>query len=183
MLKTVDEALAVIGREVRPLGVMRASPAEAHGHWLAEAVTMGSDSPPFDRALLDGFAVRSGDAKVGVSLRIIGRQDAGGARFEGKVVEGTCVAINTGAMLPAGADGVLMVELSEVHGDQVKVLREVKAGEGIQRRGAQAKAGAVALAVGGAEDECGGDCGGSDGGGGGVCGVAEAAGGGAEHGG
>jgi molybdopterin molybdotransferase len=148
MLKTVDEALVVIGREVRPLGIVRASPAQAHGHWLAEAVHMGSDSPPFDRALLDGFAVRSGDAKEDASLRIIGRQDAGGARFEGAVVEGTCVAINTGAMLPTGVDGVLMVEWSKVEGDTVKVLREVKAGEGIQRRGAQAKAGAVALTAG-----------------------------------
>jgi molybdopterin molybdotransferase len=149
MLKSVDEALAVIRQEVSPLQTIQASPANAHGHWLAHAVHMRGDSPPFDRALLDGFALRSADAQEDASLRIIGSQDAGGAGWNGAIVEGTCIAINTGALLPAGADSVLMVELSETCDNTMKVLRTVKPGEGIQRRGAQAIAGAIALPAGG----------------------------------
>ncbi len=125
------------------------SPVDACGHVFARAVSMQDDNPPFDRALLDGFAVRAEDARVGASLEIIGRQDAGGQVWTGVVAAGKCVGINTGAVLPGGADAVLMVEHSSlVEGGLVKVLKEVKAEQGIQRRAAHGGAGGVALAAG-----------------------------------
>jgi molybdopterin molybdotransferase len=155
MLKTVDEALAAMRAEISPLGVLEREAEKAHGYLLAESVLMHSDSPPFDRALVDGFAVRSADASVGAILRIIGRQDAGGSIWQrvpgvplSEVSQGTCVAINTGAVVPRGVDAVLMVEQSEREGEGIKVLRAVRPEEGIQRRGAQARAGSVALPVG-----------------------------------
>src|SRR5665213_3713943 len=78
MLKSVDETLEMIRRRCERLGTIVLPPTDACGHVLAEAVPMGGDSPPFDRALLDGFAVRAEDARVGASLEMIGRQDAGG---------------------------------------------------------------------------------------------------------
>ena len=154
MLYSVDETFRAIRSSATFLAPVSVSPYEARGLALAAAVTMESDSPPFDRALLDGYAVISGDAKPATRLKIVGRQDAGGAVWRGQVQRGQCVAINTGAPMPSGADAVLMVEHSEVtqtgEGGQSEVIvgKTVGAEFGVQRRGAQARAGAEVLPAG-----------------------------------
>jgi molybdopterin molybdotransferase len=120
----------------------------AGGSVLAAALRMDIDSPPFDRAAVDGFAVQSGHARAGALLEIIGRQDAGGALFAGVVGPGQCVGINTGGRMPAGADGVLMVEHAVVEGDRMRVGKAVGAGHGMQRQGSDARAGQVVLEAG-----------------------------------
>ena len=74
----VQEALAIIEGQVRPLGPRLVPLAEALGLRLADAVRMDIDAPPFARAMLDGFAVRAVDAVAGAQLKAIGSIDAGG---------------------------------------------------------------------------------------------------------
>ncbi len=155
MFATIEETLAVIHREVGKLGIIKVAVGMGHAHVLAEPVLWASDSPPFDRALLDGFAVRSVDARIGAQLQIVGKRDAGGVGgWDGAFNQGQCVAINTGAVFPAGADAVLMVEHSRTERPSddgpafVTVLREVRAENGVQRRGAHGRVGSVALAAG-----------------------------------
>ncbi|HUO09948.1 MAG TPA: gephyrin-like molybdotransferase Glp [Phycisphaerae bacterium] len=160
MLYSVDETLEAIRTVAAALSPVRAGIAAAGGRVLAEPVLMESDSPPFDRALVDGFAVQSADAAPATRLVIVGKQDAGGEIWGGRLQRGQCLAINTGAPLPAGADAVLMVEHSEVTqtGEAgegggnarrlVTVMKAVAPNSGIQRRGAQAKAGSVVLPAG-----------------------------------
>lgn len=147
-MQSVHEVLTTITREVRPMVARQVPLEEAGGAVLAEPVTMDIDSPPFDRAVLDGFAVQSVHAPAGALLEIIGRQDAGGALFEDVVGPGQCLGINTGGRLPAGADGVLMVEHATVEGNHVHVGKPVGRGHGIQRQGADARAGQVVLEAG-----------------------------------
>jgi molybdopterin molybdotransferase len=147
-MKTVEEVLAILRREVRAAAPSRRIPiAQAFGRILAQNIASDLDSPPFDRALLDGFAVRSADAIVGNALEIIGRQEAGKAVFAGVVGPWQCVAINTGGMMPRGADAVLMIEHSSP-GDASGTVRIGKAaspGYGVQNRGAAAAKGQQVL--------------------------------------
>ena len=147
---TVDQALHAIHANVVPLPP-RPAPL-ALGGTLAQDVRMDDDSPRFDRSLLDGFAVRAQDALVGAALQFIGQIDAGGPIFSGIVAPGNCLGINTGGIIPNGADAVLMVEyshrLTRDGREFIVVNNAVHAGYGIQRRGSDAHAGDLVLSAG-----------------------------------
>src|SRR5947207_1091623 len=79
----------------------------AAGRVLAETILADRDYPPFPRATRDGFAVRSADvASVPATLEVIGEVKAG-SEFGGRVGNGQCVSIMTGAPTPLGADAVV----------------------------------------------------------------------------
>ena len=100
--------------------------ADALGRVLAEDQLSPMDSPPFDKAAMDGFAVRSDDRSH--TLRVLETIAAGDSpRVE--IKEGTCSKIMTGAMIPPGADKVVRVEYTDAQftretGDQVSFLQE-----------------------------------------------------------
>ena len=77
----------------------------ADGRVAAHDVISPLDVPPFDRAAMDGFAVRAADVTPGATLTCIGRVFTGEV-FAGEVRHGECVEIATGAPMPAGADAV-----------------------------------------------------------------------------
>ena len=80
---------------------------------LREDVFADSDSPPFDKAIRDGFAVRSDDVmEIPATLSVIGESRAGLASNV-HVQKGQCCEIMTGAPLPSGANAVVMVENTE----------------------------------------------------------------------
>jgi molybdopterin molybdotransferase len=92
----------------------------AAGRVPARDVASRVDVPSFDRSMMDGFAVRAEDTYGAtpynpLPLRIIGTC-LPGEPFAGRVERGTAVRIMTGAPLPAGADGVLPVEETEIDG-------------------------------------------------------------------
>ncbi len=71
-----------------------------------------TDLPPFDRAQMDGYAVRAQDvAEAPARLRIVG-ESAAGKGWHHQLEEGQAVRIMTGAPVPAGADSVQQVELT-----------------------------------------------------------------------
>ena len=87
---------------------------EATGRVLAEEVLAGVDLPPFDRVMMDGFALRAQDiAGAPVTLPVMG-EVAAGAAGEDPLQPGTARAIMTGAPLPPGADAVVPVEWTRV---------------------------------------------------------------------
>src|SRR5438874_11265968 len=80
---------------------------------LREDVFSDADSPPFDKAIRDGYAVRFEDLeKVPAVLTIIGESRAG-AGADVNVQRGQCCEIMTGAPLPMGANAVVMIENTE----------------------------------------------------------------------
>jgi molybdopterin molybdotransferase len=84
--------------------------AEAVGRVLAEAVRAEADSPPYDKSLVDGYAVRAEDLSSGTArLRVVAEILAGQVS-DVEVRPGTAARIMTGAPLPRGADAVVMVE-------------------------------------------------------------------------
>lgn len=140
---------------IRIVGARAAKPAaetvplaESLGRVLAEDAHADRDYPPFHRSTRDGFAVRAGDlAPVPATLKRLGEVRAGDS-FAGTVGSGECVQIMTGAPLPEGADAVVMIEYTELKGEQVLVKRGVAAGANVVPRGSEARQGSKLLEAG-----------------------------------
>lgn len=147
---TVADALAILLAEVQPLPPAQVPLAEALGLVLAEEVVADRDSPPFDKALMDGYAVRSADLPDGNGqLRVIEEVLAGQVP-QRTVGSGEATRIMTGAPMPAGADAVVPVEQTETPPDPASPVVEVRnspcqPGRNILPRGASTRAGTVVL--------------------------------------
>jgi molybdopterin molybdotransferase len=146
MLEVAD-ALAIVlqhAGSLRP--VMQPLSSALLNQVLAVDVRADRDSPPFDKSLRDGYAVRSGN--YGTDLLVI-EEIAAGKMPTKSVGRGECARIFTGAPIPDGADAVVMVEDTEANGEHVRILdASVKAGQWIFRRGTEMRAGEVVLPAG-----------------------------------
>ena len=146
----VKEAINIVLQHSPRLGFEAAALGEVMGRILGEDIIADSDLPPFDRAQMDGYAVRAADvARVPARLRIAG-ESAAGAGWHHEMKPGEAVRIMTGAPVPAGADAVQQVELTrEVDsGAVVEILEPVEAGRSIVKQAAEIKAGAAVLRAG-----------------------------------
>jgi molybdopterin molybdotransferase len=153
------EAFASLARACSPNERVEIVPLEAAvGRVLAADVTAAETLPAFARATMDGYAVRSADS-AGASeqspayLRLTGDVPTG-VVAPMRVRAGEAVRIHTGAMLPPGADAVVMVEETNLHAAagaraaEVEVLASVAVGENVLAIGEDVRAGAVALGAG-----------------------------------
>ncbi|WP_205699272.1 gephyrin-like molybdotransferase Glp [Conexibacter sp. SYSU D00693] len=143
---SIDEARAEVLAAVTPLPAEEVALADAQGRVLAEDLTTPHATPPFDTTAMDGFAVRAGDA--GRRLRVVGESRAGAPHEGPALQDGEAIRISTGAALPAGADGVLQVELVDDDGDHVVLRDPVAAGRNVRRAGEDTQAGATVLRAG-----------------------------------
>jgi len=146
----LKEALDRILAAVPAASGERVKLADAHGRVLLERVVSRVDLPGFDNSSMDGYAVRSADAraasaKTPVRLRVAGKIPAGRI-FEGEVTAGACVRLFTGAALPGGADAVVRQEDTRVDPaapGEVLILEPVEPGEHVRRRGEDVARGAT----------------------------------------
>ncbi len=114
---TFEEAIALVTGAAYPLSVEPCSLSECLGRVLAADVFADMDMPPFDKSAVDGFACRKQD--MSAPLRIVETIAAGKAPAV-KIGPGECARIMTGAMIPQGADTVLMVENTVTEGEMVR---------------------------------------------------------------
>ncbi|HEY2381313.1 MAG TPA: gephyrin-like molybdotransferase Glp [Terriglobia bacterium] len=116
---------------------------------LREDILSDEDSPRFDKATRDGFAVRFEDLlEVPAELTVIGESRAG-AGSGVHVDRGCCCEIMTGAPFPDGANAVVMVEHTErLSPDKVRIRKTVRKNEGLLRRGAEVRKGERILQAG-----------------------------------
>jgi molybdopterin molybdotransferase len=142
---SVDEARAIVREHAAPLNETEdVALAAAAGRVLAGPVRNDRDDPPFDRAMMDGFAVRAADTvPAPARLRVVGRIAAGAAELP-EVPAGGAAWINTGAPLPPGADAVVPVEQTREAGDAVEIEAAVEPGAAVMAHGTLARAGDVA---------------------------------------
>jgi molybdopterin molybdotransferase len=151
MLKTVEEALVAILEHVTPLAPQPVPLSEALGLTLAEAVVSDADSPPFDKALMDGYAVRSVDVQGGKAvLRVIEEVTAGHMPFKPLGLD-EATRIMTGAPLPEECDCVVRIEHAR-GGDSGKTVTlettDTQPGTNILLQGAVMRAGDAVLPAG-----------------------------------
>ena len=129
--------------------------AQALGRVLASDISSPIDVPPFDRALVDGFALRAADTEGANAARprrlALNREIlACGVAPTGSVATGTATPIATGGMIPRGADAVVMVEQTEFFEDAlaVDVTGPVRPGQFVGYAGADIASGETVLARG-----------------------------------
>jgi molybdopterin molybdotransferase len=143
----VAEALDVILRCAKPLPPQPHPPAL--GRVLAEDVASDLDMPPFDKAMMDGYAVRAADLANGpIVLEVIEEITAG--RTPTKTVgPGQAARIMTGAPMPAGADVVVMVERCEsINESSVRISGPVEPSLNVQPRARDMRRGETVLSAG-----------------------------------
>jgi molybdopterin molybdotransferase len=144
---TVEEALRLVLENVGPIAPRDVAPADALGCILAEAVRSDVDSPPYDKSIVDGYAIRSADLKDGAAeLRVVEEVTAG--RLPQLSVEpGTATRIMTGAPIPVGADMVVMVEKTRQPTPETVHIGGVRAavGANVARRGVSMRSGETVL--------------------------------------
>jgi molybdopterin molybdotransferase len=149
---TVDDVLALIDRRVGLLATENVPLGEAAGRVLAAAVEAREPVPPFDRAAMDGYAVR-GEETFGADpyspamFTCVGRARPGRA-FAGLVGPGDAVQIATGAPMPPGADTVVKAESTQTAGSTVSVFEPTPPGRHVGRRGEDLARGVVVFAAG-----------------------------------
>lgn len=136
--------------DLAPLGAEWLPLADALGRTLAQDVSAEVDVPGFDRANVDGFALRSADIaeaspEAPIRLRLNGEIITPGRRPAEAVAPGTATVIATGGMLPRGADTVLLVEDSDTEDDAVLVQRSLAPGRFLTFAGADIAKGETVL--------------------------------------
>lgn len=145
---SVEEAAARITAACALLPAENVSITEAHGRVLAEDATARLTQPPFDASSMDGYAVRAGDAeKIPTQLNIIGIAPAG-RPFTGRVGVGEAVRIYTGAVVPAGADAIVIQENTEAADKRVTLKAAGVKGQHIRRAGLDFREGEKLIARG-----------------------------------
>ncbi len=122
---------------------------EANGRVLRQPVHADRDFPPFDRAAMDGIAIRFANFKAGNRVfRVTGTQFAG--QPQQTLNEGhTCLEVMTGAMLPAGADTVVRYEdVTIANGQATVTIANVEPGQHVHPQATDRRAGDELLSIG-----------------------------------
>jgi molybdopterin molybdotransferase len=151
-------AIALVESTASPLPPRRQRLLEACGRRLAEPVVADGDSPPWDKAMMDGFAVRDADFADGssevVELEVVSDLAAGDVTTVA-IRPGSCARIMTGAPLPPGADAVVPIEraiddtATSHAGSRVRLVEtRYRPGQHVARQGAAYRRGAVVLPAG-----------------------------------
>jgi molybdopterin molybdotransferase len=138
----IDEAHRLIMGLAAPLGVEEVDALAADGRVLAEAVLAPDDVPDVPKASMDGYALRAGD---GLAERRVVAELTAGAEPGLLIGPGMAARIMTGAPMPAGADAMVPVELTEEQGGLLRVRRELRPGDYVHTPGQDVARGAPVL--------------------------------------
>ncbi|MGZ4539699.1 MAG: molybdopterin molybdotransferase MoeA [Blastococcus sp.] len=150
-MRTVEEHQAVVAALLRAMPEEDVGLASAHGRVLARDVAARVALPCFDNSAMDGYAARwaevGGAAQAPVRLPVADDIPAGRTDVR-PLTPGTVQRIMTGAPLPAGADVVVPVELTDRGTDVVEIRDAPPAGTHLRAAGEDIAAGALALSAG-----------------------------------
>lgn len=145
-LLPIEEALARICYQLQPIQETETiALQDALDRVLARPINAPINVPGNDNSAMDGYALREQDCAK--ALTVIG-QSLAGHPFTGHISAGQTVRIMTGALVPTGADSVVMQENVQRSGDQLTLTHPPELGENIRRAGEDIKLGSEVLAAG-----------------------------------
>lgn len=148
-LLTPEEAMNRLMAYIKVLDTEVVNIEDSYMRVLATDIYAGIDVPPFDRATMDGYALKAEDTfnvdeLHPTKLRLIGEINAGDAP-QLEVTNGTAVEIATGAPLPRGANAVIPVEYTKIEGNDVIIYRAVTPTENVMSAGSDIMMGELVL--------------------------------------
>jgi molybdopterin molybdotransferase len=146
----VDTARRLTRELVEPVdGTERLFVRAALDRVLAEDVISPIDVPAHDNSAMDGYAVRAADLSPAGETRLtVAGTALAGQPWAGSLGPGECVRIMTGAVVPAGADTIVIQEAVRVEGREVVLPPGQKPGQNLRRTGEDLQAGRPALPAG-----------------------------------
>ena len=146
----VDKARAAIRACLMPVAdVESVLIRQSLGRVLAQDIVPAINVPGHDNSAMDGWAVSSKDVSFDREIQLleIGKALAG-KPFHGTIGAGECVRVMTGAVMPQGADTVVVQELCRVDADRISIPPGQKAGQNVRAAGEDLKAGVPVLRAG-----------------------------------
>lgn len=144
---SVEDAVQIVIDNTTVLEPQVIDIKEALGFYLAEDIIADMDMPPFNRSAMDGYALISDDlSSLPVELEVVETIPAG-YQPKKRIKNGQASKIMTGAIVPDGADSVIMVEDTEPMNEnrKVKILKQVKRGKNIAKMGEDMQKGGIVL--------------------------------------
>ena len=149
---SVEEARQQMLNTIPVLPSERRDILNCSGYVLAEELYAAENIPPFDNSAMDGYAVRAADvkdtSKDNPAVLSIVEMIAAGYAPTKEVTAGQAARIMTGAMMPEGADAVVMQEVTEQEGNTVKIFESVETAENVRFTGESVKEGALVMGKG-----------------------------------
>ena len=146
---TVEQARERMLGTVGVLPTERRGILDCLGYVLAEDIYAAEHIPPFDNSAMDGFAVIAQDVQGAVQDRpvqlSVTETIAAGYAPTNELESGQAARIMTGAMLPNGADSVVMQEVVELDGSKVRILERVEEAENVRFTGESVKRGDLVM--------------------------------------
>lgn len=147
-----QDARRIISQIIVQPDTIEVTLARAGGCVLASDIIARVDVPGFDRASMDGFAVRAKDTYTAredrtVRLELSGKVEPGHIP-KVSVSKDMAIEISTGAMMPEGADAVVMVEYTRDNGKEIDILRPVSVNENVIHAGSDIMVGERVLEAG-----------------------------------
>ncbi len=144
-----DEACRRVAAVAKPLGTEQIALDLGWGRVLAAPVVARRSAPEADVSAMDGYAVREADLVSGPArLRLVGELFAGSQKGGSLLEAGTCVRIFTGALMPPGADRVVMQEVVRREGDVVVFAERLSPSRHVRAAGSDFATGEVLLETG-----------------------------------
>ncbi|HVD97227.1 MAG TPA: molybdopterin molybdotransferase MoeA [Cytophagaceae bacterium] len=143
---TVQQAQALILQQAHSFGTEEILLGDAYQRVLAIAVEADRDYPPFHRAAMDGYALRSEDFDKGIRSFTVAEEIFAGALSAKKIKQGECYKIMTGASTPLEADAIIRVEdATQINDTVVFQIDSLKKGQNIAAKGEDRKKGELVL--------------------------------------
>jgi molybdopterin molybdotransferase len=148
---SVDQGQEIVRQHAKPLAAESTllTPAVL-GQVLAEDISSDIDMPPYDKAMMDGYAVRAEDLAKGEATLAVIEEITAGQTPKRSLGRGQVARIMTGAPIPEGCDAVVMIERSRALDQERVQLTDgpVKAGQNILRKGREMRAAEKVLSAG-----------------------------------
>ena len=150
----VDRALTIVRGAAAPLEAEVVPLQDCLGRVLLDETRADRDHPPFDKALMDGYAVVAADLEAPPRDLAVVATISAGADPEGlaPIARGQAARIMTGAPLPPGADAVVPVEETDGGAASVRVRSAARPGDHRARRGTEVRFGEALLPAGSVAD-------------------------------
>lgn len=144
---SVEEAIDRILSGADTLGAETVQLTDIAGRTASEDIKALLTQPPFSASAMDGYAVRAEASSKGARLRVIGEAPAG-VPFDGAVGAGEAVRVFTGAVVPKGADHVVIQEDVRLEGDEIVIEAPQTAPRNIRKAGIDFHSGDVLVCAG-----------------------------------
>lgn len=144
-LLSVDQAIAILDATPASPREVAVPLQESAGLVLAEDIRSDRPYPPFDKSLMDGYALRAADVTSAPCTLPVAGETPAGRPAHASLPARSAIAIMTGAPLPPDADAVVPVEETELRGDTVIIKSIPQPNRYIARRASDFAEGGIVL--------------------------------------